>query len=74
MVRETGAETETNMCVWRGTCSDKHLWKYSCKQIQRQCMQMYKHMWKHAVKRHTCAEACAPGDERRERYGKCKDL
>ena len=25
--RETGAKIETSMCVRRGTCSDKHLWK-----------------------------------------------
>lgn len=25
--KETGAKIETYMCVQRGTCSDKHLWK-----------------------------------------------
>ena len=27
MEKETGAKIETSMCVRRGTCSDKHLWK-----------------------------------------------
>lgn len=35
MEKETGAKIESSMCMWRGICSDKHLWKRSCKQIQR---------------------------------------
>lgn len=27
MGKETGAKTETYMCMRRGTCSDRHLWK-----------------------------------------------
>ena len=63
MAKETGAKIETSTRVWRGTCSDKHLWKQdSCKQIQRQCTQALHTHVETCSQRYTYAEARVPRD------------
>lgn len=55
MEKETGAKIETYMCVWKGTCSDKHLWRqtHASKSSGTARRDAETHMWRHA-EMHAC--------------------
>lgn len=50
MEKQTGVKIETYMCMWRGTCSDKHLWKQTHASRSRGSAHRdtQTHMWRHA--------------------------
>lgn len=61
--KETGAKIETSMCLWRGICSDKHLWQQTPAGRSRGGMQRCGNTGARTCKvRHTHEETHAPGD------------
>lgn len=65
MGKETGAKTETYMCMRRGTCSDRHLWKQT-HAAEAVHTDIHTHV-ETCSHRYMCADTRAPGETRRNR-------
>lgn len=69
MGKETGAKTETYMCMRRGTCSDRHLWKqtHAAEAVHTDARAHTHTHVETCSHRYMCADTCAPGETRRNR-------